>query len=285
MLVRTISGLIMTAFGVFTLIIGGNFAGSVVGLISIFAYYELCRACGVTADNKKINALSLIGYISIILYYVNLMWGDSLLGEHLTGSNSYDYFSVGLIVTATILGMLGVYVTAFPKFKAGQIAAAMFGLLYAPYMLSYLYMILRDFEIGKYLVFLVFVPSSISDACAYFVGVTLGKHKLAPKLSPKKSIEGSIGGIVGAALVGAVYGLILAKNGIADDKVIWIFTLIGGFGSIIGQIGDLAASAIKRDADIKDYSKLIPGHGGIMDRMDSILVAAPIIYYFSKILF
>ena len=111
----------------------------------------------------------------------------------------------------------------------------------------------------------------------------IGKHKLAPILSPKKSIEGGIGGILGAALIGVLYGLAINywENAAAD---LLQYAIIGAVGGAISQIGDLAASAIKRYHNIKDYGKLIPGHGGILDRFDSVIFTAPIIFYLSLFL-
>lgn len=265
---RIISGLVMAAFGVAALLIGGYTAGIIIMIISLGAYYELCKACQVITD-KPVNAANVFGYIAIVVYYMNLLFVPE----------QYKFMVYHVLLVVIVLLELAVYVLAFPRFNSNQIMSSMFGLLYAPFMLSFLYMILMRFEHGRLVVFLVFVCSSFSDVFAYFVGVKLGKHKLAPKLSPKKSIEGSIGGILGAALVGLIYGVILYKLGIYGAEVMGIFSVCGAIGSVVSQIGDLAASAIKRDHDIKDYSQLIPGHGGIMDRMDSIVVTAPIIYY------
>lgn len=112
----------------------------------------------------------------------------------------------------------------------------------------------------------------------------MGKHKLAPVLSPKKSIEGAVGGVVGAALLGAIYAVAInhfAPGANADAAQYAIICAVGG---VISQVGDLAASAIKRNHDIKDYGKLIPGHGGILDRFDSVIITAPIIFYMATIL-
>ena len=111
----------------------------------------------------------------------------------------------------------------------------------------------------------------------------IGKHKLAPILSPKKSIEGGIGGILGAALIGVLYGLAINYWGNATADLLQ-YAIIGAVGGAISQIGDLAASAIKRYHNIKDYGKLIPGHGGILDRFDSVIFTAPIIFYLSLFL-
>ena len=106
---------------------------------------------------------------------------------------------------------------------------------------------------------------------------------MAPILSPKKSVEGGIGGILGAALIGVLYGLAINYWGSADADLL-TYAVIGAAGGAISQIGDLAASAIKRYHNIKDYGKLIPGHGGILDRFDSVIFTAPIIYYLAILL-
>lgn len=114
--------------------------------------------------------------------------------------------------------------------------------------------------------------------------MAIGKHKLAPVLSPKKSIEGAVGGVVGAGLVGALFGWLVLERVFADQNITWIAAVICAAGAVISQVGDLAASGIKRNHNIKDYGKLIPGHGGIMDRFDSVLFTAPIIYYLAILL-
>ena len=124
---------------------------------------------------------------------------------------------------------------------------------------------------------MIFISSWICDTCAYAVGIVIGKHKMVPKLSPKKSIEGAIGGVLGAAIVGGLYGYFVVEPVITEQNVTWVFVLISAAGAVISQIGDLAASAIKRNHDIKDYGKLIPGHGGIFDRVDGLLPVALIL--------
>lgn len=104
--------------------------------------------------------------------------------------------------------------------------------------------------------------------------MALGKHKLCPKISPKKSIEGSVGGIVGSVILSGIFTMIFAQNYIMHGCV------IGLLGSVVSQFGDLTASVFKRKMGIKDYGKLIPGHGGILDRFDSVLFTAPVVYYY-----
>ena len=160
---------------------------------------------------------------------------------------------------------------------------AFFGLFYVAFMLSYVYQI-RMLEQGAFLVWLVFICSWGCDTCAYCVGMLIGKHKMAPVLSPKKSIEGAVGGVVGAALLGALYALAVNHFAAGTNASIGVYAAICAVGGLISQMGDLAASAIKRNHDIKDYGKLIPGHGGILDRFDSVIITAPIIFYMATIL-
>ena len=136
---------------------------------------------------------------------------------------------------------------------------------------------------GSVVVWLIFLSSWGCDTCAYCVGMLIGRHKMAPRLSPKKSVEGGVGGIAGAALLGVLFALAMNKWGGADVSPLH-YAVICAAGGAISQVGDLAASAIKRNHEIKDYGKLIPGHGGILDRFDSVIFTAPVIYYLAILL-
>jgi phosphatidate cytidylyltransferase len=171
-----------------------------------------------------------------------------------------------------------VFVFAYPKFHTTQIMGAFFGFFYVAVMLSYVYHI-RMLAHGVYLAFLIFLCSWGCDTCAYCVGKLFGKHKMTPKLSPKKSIEGAVGGVVGAALLTALYCFIFRTPMELDTAGILTISVIAAIAALISMVGDLTASAIKRNYDIKDYGHLIPGHGGILDRFDSMIITAPIIYY------
>lgn len=146
--------------------------------------------------------------------------------------------------------------------------------LLIPYLLSSITRILSP-EGGRYVVLIPFVVAFLSDSGAYFIGCRFGKHKLAPVISPKKSIEGMVGGVVTAVLGMLLYCLILQLA--FDCKVNYGFALIYGLlGSFAGVFGDLCFSVIKRQTGIKDYGNLIPGHGGVLDRFDSILIVGPL---------
>ena len=264
MLTRCISGAVLVVIALFTILSGGYVLAATLLAISCIAFYELSKVCQIHSE-KKVNTLEMISYIAIIFLYV------------LTVAISDDMFIL-LWVILFFLAILVVYVFTFPKFQAGQIMAAFFCVLYAPLMFSFIYRI-RMTEYGIYLVWMVFISSWISDTFAYFTGMLLGKHKLAPVLSPKKSIEGSIGGVAGSALAGALFGYLFSTQVGQEVNLMVVCAILGALGSVISQIGDLAASGIKRNFEIKDYGTLIPGHGGIMDRFDSVIVTAPIIYF------
>ena len=156
---------------------------------------------------------------------------------------------------------------------------AFFGVIYVAFMISYMYKV-RAMENGIYIVWLILIASWGNDTFAYFTGVLLGKHKMAPKLSPKKSIEGAVGGVLGAILLGAVYAFVIsAKMSEVIAHPVLVFTTASFLGAFISIVGDLAASAIKRDYGIKDYGNIIPGHGGILDRFDSCIFTAPVVYW------
>lgn len=259
-LVRTLSGILLVAIAVITLITGGNILFFTIGAISLIGMTELYHAADI--QNK---ALGIVGYLGGISYYTILYFQKE------------EYHMV-LFITL-LMALMGVYVFSFPKYKAEQMMLVFFGLFYVAVMLSFVYRI-RLLEEGVFLVWMVFISSWICDTCAYLTGVTFGKRKLAPKLSPKKSIEGSIGGIAGSVIIGAIYGFILKEHiQLSFQNPVLGCAVVCGVGAIISQIGDLAASGIKRDHEIKDYGKLIPGHGGILDRFDSVIFVAPAIYF------
>jgi phosphatidate cytidylyltransferase len=146
--------------------------------------------------------------------------------------------------------------------------------------MSAIMLLYHHYEI--YGVLLVFICAWGTDTFAYFTGLFFGKHKLIPHVSPKKTVEGAVGGAVGSMILCLVYARILALLTVyqGDIRFYIMFAVLGLAASMLAQIGDLAASALKRDCEIKDFGTIFPGHGGIMDRFDSVVFIAPFIYYF-----
>lgn len=271
---RLISGIVLVIILAVALGMGGNILWCFTLFISITGLVEINRVL----NNQK-NVFGILSYIISILFYGCLWLGENNVCALISENNYFEITSIAYLIL-----LMAVYVFTFPKYKASDVWLSFFGFFYVSVMLSFIYKIRMVEEYGQYLVWLVFVCSWVCDTSAYCVGMALGKHKLAPKLSPKKSVEGSIGGIAGSVIVGAVYGYVLKNNLQTAINPAVLFALIGGAGAVISQIGDLAASAIKRNYDIKDYGRLIPGHGGILDRFDSVIFTAPVIYFLFVIL-
>ncbi len=255
---RLISGIVLVIIALITVIIGGPILLVLLTTISVIGMVELYKILGI---EKQL--LGMIGYVAVVIYYGIIYMGKTEL-------------VLPLLLGTLILFMMG-YVFTFPKFNSNQVMLAFFGFCYVAVMLSYIYQT-RMLSGGVYTVWLVFLCSWGCDTCAYCVGVLFGKRKMAPILSPKKSIEGAIGGVVGAGLLGALYALAIDQFAAATVNPM-IYAVICMVGGLISMVGDLAASGIKRDNNVKDYGNLIPGHGGILDRFDSVIFTAPVIYY------
>ena len=267
---RLISSIVLVVLALVVILTGGYLLAAVLLFLSLTAYRELMKACGLTEKGRP-SGLEIIGYTGIVAYYLVMVF------------TKQEEEMLLLVLIMILIAFMFLYVLTFPKFHADQIMSSFFNVVYAPVMLSCIYLV-RTLPYGNYSVWMIFISSWICDTCAYAVGIVIGKHKMVPKLSPKKSIEGAIGGVLGAAIVGGLYGYFVVEPVITEQNVTWVFVLISAAGAVISQIGDLAATAIKRNHDIKDYGKLIPGHGGVMDRFDSVIFTAPMIYLLLEIL-
>ncbi len=142
-------------------------------------------------------------------------------------------------------------------------------------------LLLRDLPHGEYIYFLAFIIPWVTDTFAYFCGCAFGKHKLIPDVSPKKTVEGSVGGTVSAVGVTLLYGLLIGS--LTESQPNWLgIAVVAGVVSLLSQCGDLIMSLIKRKFGIKDYGRIFPGHGGVLDRFDSILCTAPFLYFLTS---
>lgn len=277
MKVRIISGVTFALLMVLVVWLGDAVLAVAWCAVSVIAYIEMAHATNVSAADaegkRKLNLIETISIAGIVIYYAVVYFTQDSLYEMLT------------IIFLLILTMI-VYVFSFPKYRAEQIMHSFFAFIYGPVMISFSLMTrmmggdadTAPYNVGFFAAWMIFISAWASDTCAYFVGVMFGRHKMAPTLSPKKSIEGAVGGVLGSTIAGAIYGMILEACGVFWSGDIWIFALLGMCGSVVAQIGDLAASAIKRNFDIKDYGKCIPGHGGVLDRFDSVIFTSPLIY-------
>ncbi len=258
MLTRTITAIIALILFIGVIIAGNPTFTIAMAAIILFMIYEVS---GAIAKSKSVRAS---GFVTGALLLIGLYF------------NRVDVTLVLSIIVAMIF-----IIVIHGKRKFTELFSMQFMAIYITLFMSY---IPRMFsEMGLAVMALVFIIAWGSDTAAYFCGTFFGKHKLIPKVSPKKTIEGSVGAVICTALLCALYLFILDKCGVAFTAVTkgsYIGIAVVGFvASVLSQLGDLAASAIKRDAQIKDYGKIFPGHGGFMDRFDSVVFIAPIVYY------
>lgn len=267
-MIRLRSSVIITIIAVAAIMAGGYVLWAVLGIVSIIGLNELYKVVGIDKKN-----LGYVGWFGVIAWYILLLFRQT---NQIT---VYNCFILTLALIAFLLViMLAVFVAGFPDYSLEQLAVAFLGVFYVGFSLSFIYLT-RMTDGGNLSVWLVFLGSWGADTSAYVVGRKIGRHKITPKLSPKKSLEGFIGGVVGAALLSFIFSFIF-RNSLAKSfsNPCLVFTITAAIASVISMFGDLAASAIKRQKQVKDYGKLIPGHGGILDRFDSVIFVAPMIY-------
>lgn len=227
------------------------------GLAAALAAYELLWGTGLVKNYR------LIGYTALMAFLVSL-WGG-------LGAN-YAAALIGVVLFAAILYAEELASKATLRYE--KLAVCFAGGLLIPFMLTALVRI-HSGENGRFFILIPFVLAFLSDTGAYFAGRAFGKHKLAPIISPNKTIEGVAGGVAGAIAGMLIYCVILDLA--FGFTVNYLFAVVYGLiGSLAAVFGDLSFSAIKRQTGIKDYGNLIPGHGGILDRFDSMTVVAPL---------
>lgn len=229
------------------------------GLMSCIAVHELLHETGLCKNNVIIGA-SMLMALGVAFY----SWGEVEISMPVVSCAIFVYL---LILFCELLH-------SHAKLQFSAICVAIFGGLVIPWMLTALVR-LRVMEYGRISLGIAFILAMTADTGAYFAGRAFGKHKLAPVVSPKKTVEGAIGGVLSTVLFMLGYCLIF-DLGYGYSMNYFYAVIYGIVGSILSIIGDLTFSVIKRQVGIKDYGKLLPGHGGILDRFDSTLVVAPL---------
>ena len=252
---RIIAGFAMVPL-ILIVILGGYWLAALCLLVALIGVKEFFNGCNAMDIHPS---LPLAYGMILLLYVANGFWPN----QHT--------LLLGWVALAVILCSLVMFNTE--KKTPVDAVMTLVGLIYIAFFTFHFVLVDQSgpFSIMKWMVVITAVAT---DIFAYFSGVFLGKHKLCPKLSPKKTIEGAIGGILGCVLLSAVFAHFLCR------EYFWSCVIIGLIGSPVSMCGDLTASAYKRKMGIKDYGNLIPGHGGVMDRFDSILFTAPFVYYY-----
>lgn len=232
---------------------GGILLSTIILVISILGLLEIYHV--LETLNKR--PIYLVGFLGSIGMYLSTL---------------ITIINLDLVFTIIIILLLTIFLFS-KKYSLDDIALTFLSILYIPFLLFHIY-----YLDGTPYIWIVFLVAFGTDTFAYIIGSLFGKHRLYQEVSPKKSIEGAIGGILGCVFLVIIYSYIF------NLTPIWLLIVTAIVASIFSQIGDLVASKIKRRANIKDYGKIMLGHGGIMDRFDSIIFASPIIYYFIELL-
>lgn len=247
-------------------ILGGIWLTIVVALMGLRALYELFEV----VKKKGIRPIESVGF----------GFGTFLFGLFILGYGELRIITLILLILTVTALIISVFTAGYNFIDA---AVTIMSFVYTIAFFA-LILLIYAMPAGKYYVLTIFTIAWICDTTAYFSGRFLGRRKLIPEVSPKKTVEGAIGGLFGGALGTMAFGLALYLMGREVMHPLH-FLLMGFIGSILSQIGDLIASSIKRDCGVKDYPKLIPGHGGILDRFDSVLLAAVSVFLYLTIVF
>ena len=259
---RIFTALIGIAVLIPILFLSGTFFFPVaVAVCCIIALFEMLRCL----ELDRVWSVSIPTYIVAAAVPFAVRWADSAQTQKLAA----------LLAVGSVLYLMAVSVFSYGKIGFLQLGGALITSLYIIGGFNAI-VFLRDLEGGEYIYLLVFMGAWVTDTFAYFSGVLFGKHKLIPKVSPKKTVEGSIGGTLFCIISFLLFGFIL--NQLFAFRVDYLALAISGLiAAIVSQVGDLCMSVIKRERGIKDYGHLFPGHGGMMDRFDSILAVASVL--------
>lgn len=254
------SGNIILAVGVFAL-----------AVIGVHEFYD-------SVSNAGYKPVRFLGYLLCTpILLIGFNGSMNRIGTYVELFKSINYFSFTLFIVVVLL--FSTIIFLHDKYNIIDISLTMFGVLYVVFLFSFI-VLTRNLENGLFFIWIIFLGAWSTDTTAYFAGRFFGKHKLLPAISPKKTVEGGIGGVIGCVAITVLYGLYLNSYHLAYDIAITHLVILGLLNGVIGQIGDWAASAIKRYVKIKDYGSIMPGHGGILDRFDSILFIAPVVYFY-----
>ena len=266
---RWITGLVPLPFLVYFIVKGGIIFSVFIGAVVLIAQWEYFRIVFNSQRENVTLLMMLMGYIFAVL----------IIGaaHHLSISFMLHLVMLNFIVS----GCISIFGFQWDKMIFEAVKKQILGVIYVPLLLSYLILIRDGIEMeGSKWIFFVLCIVFSGDIGALYAGTFLGKHKLIPSVSPKKTVEGSLGGIAANVLIGSCFKIIFMPQ--LSWSISLLFFLCLG---IAGQLGDLFESGLKRGAHVKDSGSLLPGHGGILDRADAMMFAAPVAFIFKAYLF
>lgn len=264
---RVISALVGLVLLIAVLYLGSVTLGIVVSLIAVIGLYEFYSS---VSKLKNVHPVKGVGYLAVFPLLV--------LGLEKTGwFNIALNALVGIWVCVVIFGLMAFVVFGHKKYNIIDASVTAFGIAYVPFLMSFIILI-RNMDYGFLLIWLIFIGAWGTDTMAYTFGRLFGKRKIVPEISKHKTYAGAVGGIFGCAALMLVFGVV-SRHYFGLPVSYAALALLGLFCGVISQIGDWSASAIKRFVNVKDFGNIMPGHGGILDRFDSILFVAPVVYY------
>jgi phosphatidate cytidylyltransferase len=277
---RIISGIIGIII-LFVIVFSGSFFVSasifLLSLIGIFEFYN-------AVSNVGYKPVRVFGYLACLpIIVVGFKTSNRHFTDYLDIIKSANYISLALFLVIIFLFLIIIFY--HEKFNIINISLTVFGMMYVPFLFSFV-VLTRKLDNGFYYIWLIFIGAFATDISAYFAGKFFGKRKILPIISPKKTFEGSIGGILGSMVLTCAFGLFVnyqLEKEMVQTIPYYHFIVLGGVNGIVSQVGDWGASAIKRFSRIKDYGNLMPGHGGVLDRFDSILFVAPTVYFYLRL--
>lgn len=277
MLTRIISGTIAAAILIVLLLLPPYALTLTVLAASVIGLYEFRKAL----KTRNINTDLTISIISAIIITAKA-FAPALPAQFFSGlpvilQRIFRPEDLDALLVVLVIYLFCRVIFDNSRFKPEDLAWTLAGVIYIPFLLSFTIKT-RILERGFAFIWLIIIGSVITDTFAYFVGVAIGKTKIIPHISPKKTVEGSIGGAAGCMVFMILYGAFVINKAGTEIIPLYHFAVMGILCGVVSQLGDWAASAVKRFVGIKDYGSLIPGHGGIMDRVDSILFVAPLVY-------
>ena len=237
---------------------------SIIAMLSLHEYFHCFK------EQEKNRNLGWVAYLAALLIsFIHVI------------PSEYVLKTIGAVIPISILALFAQVIATDMKYNIKDIAITIFGICYIVIFLMYI-PIIRETQNGRITIWYVFINAWGTDVFAYLIGKKFGKHKFS-KISPNKSIEGCIAGIIGAVILSTAYTVICNTYLGMNFNYLYII-LIAIVLSLVGQLGDFSASSIKRYTGIKDFSNLIPGHGGMLDRIDSVIFIAPFAYFLLMIL-
>lgn len=265
---RIISAAVAVALLAAIVYLGSQAIGAAVFIMAVIGIYEFYRALE-KGGYKPVYAVGCIACLPLLY----IAFSDVL--PHAAGAVSLlSVLAIGVFAVMALLFCLLIFSKG--KYTVADISVTLLGIFYVVFLFSFI-SVTRNLEKGYLYIWLIFIGAWATDTFAYFTGVRFGRTKILPKVSPHKSLEGSIGGAAGCIAAMLLFGLYFRT---ALGVPIYHFAILGLLCGMISQVGDWAASAVKRATGVKDYGRIMPGHGGVLDRLDSVMFVAPVVYFY-----